>query len=698
MIEHYENDVLISTETKSYTYNYMNQLVEATIDGEHIDYFYDAYGNLTQENNTTSNSNTYYTYDLKNQLVTFTDGTETLEFEYDGSGNRTSKSITTGTSTETVSYINDITKPNEEVISLTYNSTVTNYTYGLDRLYEGDEEYLHDSYGNVIEHASETYEYTPYGELISGTIDGVNEYGYKGEVHDTDSLQYLRARYYHTSLMQFISEDTYTGKDTNPLSQNRYTFVKNNPFKYSDPSGHWPNWNKFKEDTSNFFKKNGQAISGALNVAAGFGQMFVGATLVGTGVGAAIGATMFAYGASNALEGAQDIYHGVRHDGKTSVNIIRSGFETVGKAVGGEKGKKIATGVYYASEFALDTLSGKAAFSAVNKVAKTSKATKATTVLGKIGASLDDTADIIKITTKSHVDNLLKAGANGLSKLKSAATDIPGTFNKIKDAGADLYHAGRNKWDNGIEFISRQKDNLVNSYKNVKSGIGNKFNTVKETISAADEKLSAKIYDYVNNLGGNQYAYADGPYAGSVPSSSRTKGMFSETIDTVGDTTKSVKESKNVANLTQSKIKEILSLDKGLRPNPSTYLSEDYITNHLSLFDEGVTKFSWTKPTRPVGPPGGTFVMPKSVADDLIIEAGGDVKKLEELLGLNLGDLGDAPVRIDIADPIGLRMPDGNELGANNFWVPGGYTSGGIPEATIDQTSLSDIVVNEIFK
>jgi len=50
-------------------------------------------------------------------------------------------------------------------------------------------------------------------------------------------LQYLRARTYHTKHQQFISEDTIVGSDTNPLSQNRYTFAMNNPYKYADPSG-----------------------------------------------------------------------------------------------------------------------------------------------------------------------------------------------------------------------------------------------------------------------------------------------------------------------------------------------------------------------------------------------------------------------------------------------------------------------------
>ncbi|MPM52623.1 hypothetical protein SDC9_99383 [bioreactor metagenome] len=57
-------------------------------------------------------------------------------------------------------------------------------------------------------------------------------------MHDTAQLQYLRVRYYNTRLAQFISEDSYTGTDDNPLSQNRYTFAADNPFKYRDPSGH----------------------------------------------------------------------------------------------------------------------------------------------------------------------------------------------------------------------------------------------------------------------------------------------------------------------------------------------------------------------------------------------------------------------------------------------------------------------------
>jgi len=68
----------------------------------------------------------------------------------------------------------------------------------------------------------------------------------------------------------------------------------------------------------------------------------------------------------------------------------------------------------------------------------------------------------------------------------------------------------------------------------------------------------------------------------------------------------------------------------------------------LKKFDDGVTKFVPDVPTGAVGPPSGTFVMPKSQADNLIRQAGGDVNKLEDLIGLERGTLGSRPFRLDV--------------------------------------------------
>lgn len=62
--------------------------------------------------------------------------------------------------------------------------------------------------------------------------------------------------------------------------------------------------------------------------------------------------------------------------------------------------------------------------------------------------------------------------------------------------------------------------------------------------------------------------------------------------------------------------------------------------------------------------------MPASVVDDLLKRVNGDVNLFEDFPGLKSGTLGDSPVRIAVAKPQGLRMPTGNELGANENWLP----------------------------
>lgn len=93
---------------------------------------------------------------------------------------------------------------------------------------------------------------------------------------------------------------------------------------------------------------------------------------------------------------------------------------------------------------------------------------------------------------------------------------------------------------------------------------------------------------------------------------------------------------------------------------------------------------------------GTRCVMPSSVADELIQAAGGDIAKFEQFLGLPPGSLGDNPVRVGIPDPSGLRMPSGNEIGTNDDWYPGGYTSGGTPEAVINLPAPGDYTVTPI--
>ena len=81
-------------------------------------------------------------------------------------------------------------------------------------------------------------------------------FAYNSEARDDTGLDYLRARYSDSQGGTFLTEDSYQGEDTEPLSQNRYSYVQNNPVNYTDPSGYFWNsikkgWNYVKKTVSN---------------------------------------------------------------------------------------------------------------------------------------------------------------------------------------------------------------------------------------------------------------------------------------------------------------------------------------------------------------------------------------------------------------------------------------------------------------
>lgn len=139
---------------------------------------------------------------------------------------------------------------------------------------------------------------------------------------------------------------------------------------------------------------------------------------------------------------------------------------------------------------------------------------------------------------------------------------------------------------------------------------------------------------------------------------------------------------------------DIVAMPKLGRPDPSVYLSQAEIDAHLSLFNRGAVRVTPTVSISKYGTagPDGAFVIPKSELARIMQETGGDAAKIERALGLNAGDLTSGQVSIlEIAPErfVNLRVPSGNEGGANANWLPGGYTSGGVPEAVMDLSSLS---------
>ena len=159
-------------------------------------------------------------------------------------------------------YVNDTNRQYTEVLTAyTVNSEATDsysyagnqrnsrnsiWTEARDVIQNETSFYLYDGRGSVTgvtwdkSRVTAVYQYDPYGQVTLGTTDHVDFYGYNGESYNPNTgLEYLRARYYNANQGRFFQEDTYLGDITDPLTLNRYAYVKNSPLNYVDPSGHW---------------------------------------------------------------------------------------------------------------------------------------------------------------------------------------------------------------------------------------------------------------------------------------------------------------------------------------------------------------------------------------------------------------------------------------------------------------------------
>ena len=296
----------VSKAKYNYKYNDSNQLIKRTnakIWGDPgTTYSYDKDGNLIQECDKTNSADPVtYEYTAENRLaVVKQGGTVLMAAMYDGDNNRVFEldntykwedcygdevlipenqrtedgdspkeqlaSLVKGGSNAKgytlTEYINDINRENTEVLA-EYGSDEKvrqAYTYGesgigervsVDKSKESSY-YLYDGRNSVTGILTETanltnsYQYDPYGNLTSGTADGVNYYGYNGESTNVKTgLQYLRARYYDAENGTFTTEDSDLGTTENPLTRNRYDYTTNNPLNYSDPTGH-SLWSRIK--------------------------------------------------------------------------------------------------------------------------------------------------------------------------------------------------------------------------------------------------------------------------------------------------------------------------------------------------------------------------------------------------------------------------------------------------------------------
>ncbi|MEW6033452.1 MAG: RHS repeat-associated core domain-containing protein [Chloroflexota bacterium] len=80
--------------------------------------------------------------------------------------------------------------------------------------------------------------YFPYGSTRSSSGALGTDRKFTSQRLDLSGLYYYGARYYDPQVGRFVSPDTIVPDPANPQALNRYTYVYNNPLKYTDPSGH----------------------------------------------------------------------------------------------------------------------------------------------------------------------------------------------------------------------------------------------------------------------------------------------------------------------------------------------------------------------------------------------------------------------------------------------------------------------------
>jgi hypothetical protein len=137
----------------------------------------------------------------------------------------------------------------------------------------------------------------------------------------------------------------------------------------------------------------------------------------------------------------------------------------------------------------------------------------------------------------------------------------------------------------------------------------------------------------------------------------------------------------------------IRAIPKKNRPLPETYLSAAYMSKHQQQFKKGA---SFLLPVDildrfgrdSLGRRDGQFVMAKKEMDKLLKQAKGRLSYVETELGIPDGAWkGKKIARIDIPKPkkLNIRIPSGNEDGANDLWIPGGQLPNGYLESVVNR-------------
>ncbi len=200
------------------------------------------------------NGLTTYTWDDRGYLIKLTKPGLNTSYTYNALGARTTKTVN-GSLTKFVTA--PVFGMNHVLMEADASNNITRrYVYGGHQQLiqepspgnkDNDHFLLHGgSVGNITHAISRNngaivinqYDYDAFGSRSTVAGNNSTNFGYSGEQYDEETgLLYLRARYYDPELGRFITVDPYLGRMDEPVTQNRYIYVHNNPLLFVDPSG-----------------------------------------------------------------------------------------------------------------------------------------------------------------------------------------------------------------------------------------------------------------------------------------------------------------------------------------------------------------------------------------------------------------------------------------------------------------------------
>ena len=278
----------VSGESRGYTYDVLDQLETVTNSktSEASSIRYDIYGNIELKSDVGAYSYNEQTgrlelaggepfsYDANGSLLsrgkegaatTFTwtsigklEGVSgemgAANLRYDADGNEVRKTVAAGVDTISVGALAQIVNPSGGSTEYRYSVLLGGRPVAhVTRPFFGPmtRRYIHTDYrgSNLAvstgDGSVEESDYDAWGLEIAGSSDPFTEestsVGFTG--HDAElvaGMIDMKARYYDPKLGRFHAADTIVPDPVNALDWNRYAYVRNNPLRYTDPTGHEP--------------------------------------------------------------------------------------------------------------------------------------------------------------------------------------------------------------------------------------------------------------------------------------------------------------------------------------------------------------------------------------------------------------------------------------------------------------------------